>query len=301
MHEVRGRTVLLCAQALESTRILLNSAPGPDGLANSSGVLGRYLMDHIWVGGGADAEFPDLPATPSLDGPNRPNGIYVIRFRNTRSDPRHKDVPARLRLPGRHADALPLRGPGLRRRVQARGEGRRDDGSPGRLRRVPAALGELRRAGPERGRHVRHPGAADQDDLVRQRARHDRRHGRHCRSRCCEAPAGARNVKPFAATTASPAAASTRWASRAWARIRRKSVLDAVPADARRRRTCSSWTAPASRRAPARTRRSRSWRCACARAISCSSACAAGRAVAGRALADGPRLGRDRLVVCVPP
>jgi choline dehydrogenase-like flavoprotein len=92
MREVKGRTVLLCAQALESVRILLNSADQrfPAGLANSSGSLGHYLMDHIWVGGGADGEFPDLHGTPSLDGPNRPNGIYVIRFRNTKDGPRTK-------------------------------------------------------------------------------------------------------------------------------------------------------------------------------------------------------------------
>ncbi len=92
MREVRGRTVLLCAQALESARILFNSADRnhAGGLANSSGALGRYLMDHIWVGGGADGEFPDLHGTASLDGPNRPNGIYVIRFRNTKEGPRSK-------------------------------------------------------------------------------------------------------------------------------------------------------------------------------------------------------------------
>ncbi|MBI1983177.1 MAG: GMC family oxidoreductase [Acidobacteria bacterium] len=92
-REVRGRVVVLCAQALESARILLNSANSqyPNGLANSSGALGHYLMDHIWVGGGASSEFPQLPAKPSLDGPHRPDGIYVIRFRNTRHGPRWKD------------------------------------------------------------------------------------------------------------------------------------------------------------------------------------------------------------------
>ena len=86
-REVRAKAVVLCAQALESARILLNSAnrQDPGGLGNSSGALGKYLMDHVWVGGGARAEFPDLTRPPSLDGPNRPNGIYVPRFRNTRT------------------------------------------------------------------------------------------------------------------------------------------------------------------------------------------------------------------------
>ena len=47
--EARGRIIFLCASALESTRILLNSASPafPHGLGNSSGVLGHYLMDHV--------------------------------------------------------------------------------------------------------------------------------------------------------------------------------------------------------------------------------------------------------------
>jgi choline dehydrogenase-like flavoprotein len=93
--EVYARAVVLCAQALESTRILLNSAgeQDPAGLGNSSGVLGHYLMDHLWVAGGASGEFPDLAAKekPSADGPNRPDGIYVIRFRNTKAGPKAKD------------------------------------------------------------------------------------------------------------------------------------------------------------------------------------------------------------------
>ncbi len=91
VHEVSGRTVILCAQALESVRILLNSATRqhPAGLANSSGALGHYLQDHVWNGGGARGEFPDLPAHASLGGPRRPNGFYVVRFRNTRQDARY--------------------------------------------------------------------------------------------------------------------------------------------------------------------------------------------------------------------
>jgi choline dehydrogenase-like flavoprotein len=48
--EIEGRAVVLCASALESTRLLLNSATPdhPNGLANSSGALGRYLMDHTY-------------------------------------------------------------------------------------------------------------------------------------------------------------------------------------------------------------------------------------------------------------
>ena len=90
-REIRGKVVVLCAQALESVRILLNSKTRQhaQGLANSSGVLGHYLMDHI-TGGGASGEVPELAEKVSLDDPDRPNGIYAIRFRNTRSGPRDK-------------------------------------------------------------------------------------------------------------------------------------------------------------------------------------------------------------------
>lgn len=81
--EVQAKAVILSAQSLESVRILFNSADRqhPNGLANSSGILGHYLMDHI-MGGGATGEFPQLSVKPTLNGPHRPTGIYVARFRN---------------------------------------------------------------------------------------------------------------------------------------------------------------------------------------------------------------------------
>jgi len=91
--EIKAKAVILSAQALESARILLNSKSeqDPGGLANSSGVLGHYLMDHLWVAGGASGEFPQLAkyAKLSASSPDRPDGIYLIRFRNTK-DSRHK-------------------------------------------------------------------------------------------------------------------------------------------------------------------------------------------------------------------
>jgi choline dehydrogenase-like flavoprotein len=91
LKEVHGRVVALCAQSLESVRVLLNSANRqyPNGLANSSGVLGHYLMDHV-MGGGGSGQLTDLGGRPSRNGPNRPNGIYAIRFRNTHNGPPSK-------------------------------------------------------------------------------------------------------------------------------------------------------------------------------------------------------------------
>lgn len=92
VNEVRGKVVILCAQALESVRILLNSSTReyPKGLANSSGVLGHYLMDHVF-GVGVSGELADFPGRANINGPHRPDGIYIIRFRNTRESPRSKD------------------------------------------------------------------------------------------------------------------------------------------------------------------------------------------------------------------
>jgi choline dehydrogenase-like flavoprotein len=52
-REARGKIVVLAASALESTRILLNSSSSrfPNGLGNSSGQLGHYLMDHFTLEG----------------------------------------------------------------------------------------------------------------------------------------------------------------------------------------------------------------------------------------------------------
>jgi glucoside 3-dehydrogenase (cytochrome c) catalytic subunit len=87
--EVYGRVVILCAQSLESVRILFNSANQqyPNGLANSSGVLGHYLMDHI-MGGGGSGEFPEASGKPNINGPNNPAGNYMVRFRNLQGGPR---------------------------------------------------------------------------------------------------------------------------------------------------------------------------------------------------------------------
>jgi choline dehydrogenase-like flavoprotein len=94
VKEVHAKVVILCAQALESTRILLNSSTKQyeNGLANSSGALGHYLMDHLWVAGGARGEFPDASTKPSMGAPKRPTGIYAIRMLNTATGPRHKDI-----------------------------------------------------------------------------------------------------------------------------------------------------------------------------------------------------------------
>ncbi|MBM3726822.1 MAG: GMC family oxidoreductase [Acidobacteria bacterium] len=51
-REIRARVVILAASACESSRILLNSKTKefPNGVANGSGLVGRYLMDTVGFG-----------------------------------------------------------------------------------------------------------------------------------------------------------------------------------------------------------------------------------------------------------
>lgn len=97
--EIQARVIFLCASALESARILLNSksVQFPDGLGSSSGQLGRNLMDHIFLAG-ATGTIPGHERETSFG--RRPNGIYVPRFRNVRD--RH---PAFLRGYGMQGSA----------------------------------------------------------------------------------------------------------------------------------------------------------------------------------------------------
>lgn len=75
-----ARVVFLCASAIASTNILLNSRSEafPTGLANRSDQVGRNLMDHVGVSVVAIA--------PGFDDRyywgRRPNGSYIPRYRN---------------------------------------------------------------------------------------------------------------------------------------------------------------------------------------------------------------------------
>jgi choline dehydrogenase-like flavoprotein len=82
--EFKARIFFINASTLESTRILLNSATPefPNGLANSSGELGHNLMDHH-MGAGASATMPGHEDMMPFG--NRPNGIYIPRFRNVKT------------------------------------------------------------------------------------------------------------------------------------------------------------------------------------------------------------------------
>ena len=77
-----SKLVFLCASTIGSTQILMNSRSEhfPNGLANRSGALGHYLMDHTYRAG-AQGFFPGEFEDKVVYG-NRPSGIYIPRFRN---------------------------------------------------------------------------------------------------------------------------------------------------------------------------------------------------------------------------
>jgi glucoside 3-dehydrogenase (cytochrome c) catalytic subunit len=116
-QEVRAKAVVLSAQALESVRIMLNSATeqAPAGLGNSSGALGHYLMDHLWVAGGASGEFPEMASYEKVTAsmPQRPDGTYVIRFRNTKKGPQDKRFLRGYGFQGGGSSSFNWRAPGF--------------------------------------------------------------------------------------------------------------------------------------------------------------------------------------------
>ena len=78
---INARIIFLCASTLGTTQIMLNSKSEsfPNGIANSSGILGHYLMDHIFESG-ANGVYPGFQ-DKYFKG-RRPNGIYIPRYHN---------------------------------------------------------------------------------------------------------------------------------------------------------------------------------------------------------------------------
>jgi choline dehydrogenase-like flavoprotein len=88
--EALAKIIVLAASTLESTRILFNSKSRqhPAGLGNSSGVLGRYLMDHFG-GIGASGYFHTLAGRVPVNEDGKASGLLVPRFRNVSRESRH--------------------------------------------------------------------------------------------------------------------------------------------------------------------------------------------------------------------
>jgi choline dehydrogenase-like flavoprotein len=81
-REVYAQVVVVAAGALESTRILLNSkSPAhPQGVGNSTGVLGHYLMDHFTIEG-AGGSMPSLHSS-KREAVGRPCGFLIPKYVN---------------------------------------------------------------------------------------------------------------------------------------------------------------------------------------------------------------------------
>ncbi|MFV0623418.1 GMC family oxidoreductase [Sphingomonas sp. ac-8] len=81
---IPARLVFLCASAMASTQILMNSrdARGRSHF-DRSGTLGRYVMDHIFRVN-ISGEIPGM--TEFIEYGRRPGGVYIPRFRNVGRD-----------------------------------------------------------------------------------------------------------------------------------------------------------------------------------------------------------------------
>jgi choline dehydrogenase-like flavoprotein len=81
-YEAYSKAVVLAPSMVESIRILFNSRNRdyPQGLANSSGVLGHYLMDNVAFDG-INAFHPELAGRPSTDGDGSSgDALYIPRY-----------------------------------------------------------------------------------------------------------------------------------------------------------------------------------------------------------------------------
>lgn len=78
---IPARLIFLCASAMASTQILMNSRIPGTGKSHfdTSGTLGRYVMDHIFRVG-MSGEIPGM--SDKIEYGRRPGGVYIPRFRN---------------------------------------------------------------------------------------------------------------------------------------------------------------------------------------------------------------------------
>ncbi|GEL45445.1 oxidoreductase [Cellulomonas hominis] len=126
-HRVFADAVLVCGSTIESIRLLLNSgsARHPEGLGNSSGLLGRYFMDQTMSIGFFDSPrhagqwdpADNLPADPFY---GTPGGILIPRYENLGAEPEDgflrgisfQGLGGRFPVPDGHPAAFGLGGAG---------------------------------------------------------------------------------------------------------------------------------------------------------------------------------------------
>ncbi len=123
-REAYAKVVVLAAGALESTRILLNSTSRrfPNGVGNSTGVLGHYVMDHFTLEGAGG--FMPLLKSSEREPVGRPCGFLIAKYANVGSN-KNKNFLRGYRFDGDgsqelygHAFSIPGFGAGFRRKVR---------------------------------------------------------------------------------------------------------------------------------------------------------------------------------------
>ena len=222
-HEVRAKIVVLAANGIGSPRLLLQSAQKghPDGLANANGIVGKYLMHHVFAFCDSWFDEPVEGFKGSFGAP-----LYSHEFY-------HTDV-SRGFVNGFGMQVARSFGPALRRD----GHAHRLHGAVGR--EAPRVLRRPLRQ-PPHGLHVRR-GPAGGDE-----PRHARpgRHG-------LVGPAGrARRLRARTPTTSRSRSTASRRSSRPPGRSVRSRPT--TPACSTRRRAGTSW-APAGWATPPTTR-----------------------------------------------
>jgi choline dehydrogenase-like flavoprotein len=125
-REAYARVVVVAAGALESTRILLNSkSPShPNGVGNSTGVLGHYLMDHFTIEGAGG--FISSLRSSKRESVGRPCGFLIPKYVNAEGTrDRNKNFLRGYRFDGDgsqelygHAFLMPEFGDNWRKRVR---------------------------------------------------------------------------------------------------------------------------------------------------------------------------------------
>jgi choline dehydrogenase-like flavoprotein len=100
--EVYGRAVVVAASCVESTRIMLNSKSRqwPNGIANTSGQLGKNLCDHLY-GESARGYLPQLLGQPSFpDGVGDNTIVWMPRWQNLKNPREEKFIRGYSVYPG---------------------------------------------------------------------------------------------------------------------------------------------------------------------------------------------------------
>ncbi|HWB86448.1 MAG TPA: GMC family oxidoreductase N-terminal domain-containing protein [Bryobacteraceae bacterium] len=89
--EVQGRIVVLAASAIETARIMLNSNSSrfPNGIANSSGQVGRNLVENVTAG--VSGYFPDFVDREVTNDDGWGTGMAIAPFVNVDEKSRRKD------------------------------------------------------------------------------------------------------------------------------------------------------------------------------------------------------------------